>query len=85
MPNPQGDRRDREIWSAAAAGLAVAATGATMIAAHRLWIAALYGAICGDRAGSVAHCWACYAAPMLALAAVAAWRRAARADPVRVR
>lgn len=34
------------------------------------------GVICGVSAAGSNHCWACYAAPMLALAAALAWQAA---------
>lgn len=43
------------------------------------------GVICGVSATANGHCWACYAAPMLALAAALAWRIAKTAPrPIRV-
>ena len=56
-------------YFAAAAALGSAAAGSSAIAAAHLWRVASYGVICGQEAG---HCAACFAAPMLALASLAA-------------
>jgi hypothetical protein len=59
----------------------------TAIALAHVMETAQRGVICGvTGSGGLDHCWACYAAPMLALAAVASWLRAATApSPARVR
>jgi len=55
-------------WVGTAIGLAAAAAAAASVAMRHIWISAQYGPICGMEAG---HCWACHAAPLLALAALA--------------
>ena len=66
----------------AAGFLALSAIAGAVALAHLLETARR-GVICGVSAG---HCWACYAAPMLALAAALAWQVAKAAPrPIRVR
>jgi hypothetical protein len=62
-------RRTPSPYLAAAATLGSAAAGSSAIAAAHLWPVASYGVICGQVAG---HCAACFAAPLLALASLAA-------------
>lgn len=71
-------------WLAAAAAMASAAVGATGVAALHIWTTSQYGVICGAGGGEALHCWACYAAPLLAVAALGAWR-AHRTAPARAR
>lgn len=56
---------------AAAVALGVSAFVTGMIAANHIWLTALRGPICGVQ--DAGHCWACYAAPLLAMAALTAW------------
>lgn len=59
---------------AAVAALAAAAAGTAGVALAHIWTTSQRGVICGlDQAGD-AHCWACYTAPLLALAALSLWR-----------
>ena len=53
------------------AALCAPTTGAAL--AHMLQTAQR-GVICGVSQADGGHCWACYAAPILALAAVISWR-----------
>lgn len=56
----------------AAAGLLGASALVTgTIAGVHMWLTALRGPMCGAADGG--HCWACYAAPLLAMAALSAW------------
>ena len=69
-------RTPANTWRGAAAALAAAATGSIPVAAAHVWATAQRGVICGVEPG---HCWACYAAPLFALGALALWRVAQRA------
>lgn len=72
-------------WRTLAAGFGVLLAPTTWIALAHIIMTAQRGVICGASEG-LGHCWACYAAPMLALAAVACWRMAAATPkPARVR
>ena len=55
-------------WFAASAAFASATAGAAGVALGHIWTTAQRGAICGLEQGTAAHCWACYATPLLALA-----------------
>ena len=69
----------------AAGLLALSAIPGAVALAHVLETARR-GVICGVSATGGDHCWACYAAPMLALAAALAWQVAKMAPrPIRVR
>lgn len=62
-------RRTPAPYFAAATALGSAAAGTSAIAVAHLWRVASYGAICGQKVG---HCAACFAAPLLVLAPLAA-------------
>lgn len=69
----------------AAGLLALSAITGGVALAHMLETARR-GVICGVSAAGSDHCWACYGAPMLALAAALAWRVAKTAPrSIRVR
>ena len=69
-----------------AAGLATLSALAGGVAVDHMLAIAQRGVICGLPDGGMGHCWACYAAPLLALAAAGAWRAAERAPRlIRVR
>lgn len=55
-----------------AAGLASLCAFATGVALAHMLQTAQRGVICGLTDGG--HCWACYAAPILASAAIVSWR-----------
>lgn len=71
-------------WLAAAAALASAAVASTGVAALHIWSTSQYGVICGSGGSETLHCWACYASPLLAIAALGAWR-AHRTAPAKAR
>jgi hypothetical protein len=72
-------------WRRLAIGLLALCAPTSLIALGHIIETAQRGVICGASDG-LAHCWACYAAPMLALAAIACWRVAATMpSPVHVR
>lgn len=66
-----------EAWFAVSAALATAAVAAMAVAIAHVLETAQRGVICGMASSGLEHCWACYATPLLALAAVGAWRAAA--------
>ena len=51
--------------------LSASAVLSGLVALRHIIMTAQRGVICGVESG---HCWACYAAPLLALAALAVWR-----------
>lgn len=57
-----------------AAGFATLCAPTMAIALGHMLQTAQRGVICGMSATDGGHCWACYAAPLLALAALACWR-----------
>lgn len=63
---------------AAVAALAAAAAGFAGVAIAHIWTTAQRGMICGLDKASDSHCWACYAAPLTALAALTLWRATAQ-------
>ncbi len=83
MPKVESRRRQGPPWHGPAVGLAALVPPTTAIALAHMLATAHRGIICGATAGP-GHCWACYAAPMLALAAMAAWALATEQRPVRV-
>lgn len=73
MPRIQSADPMQSALFAAVAALAAAAAGTAGVALAHIWTTSQRGVICGlDQAGD-AHCWACYAAPLLALAALSLW------------
>jgi hypothetical protein len=58
-----------------AVGLAALCAPTTAIALAHMLETAQRGVICGISHAGGGHCWACYAAPILALAAIVSWRR----------
>lgn len=78
MPRIQSADPMMSALFAAVAALAVGAAGTAGVALAHIWTTSQRGVICGlDQAGD-AHCWACYAAPLLALAALSLWRATER-------
>ena len=69
MAQPDPSRPSPLQGVAALLGASALVTGA--IAAAHMWLTALRGPICGVANGD--HCWACYVAPLLAMAALTAW------------
>ena len=57
-----------------AVGLAVLYAPTTATALAHMLETAQRGAICGISQAGGGHCWACYAAPLLALATIISWR-----------
>ena len=70
MAQPASPRPSHLLAAAALLGASALVTGA--IAAVHMWLTALRGPMCGPSDGG--HCWACYAAPLLAMAALTAWQ-----------
>jgi hypothetical protein len=86
MARPQYPLAQSAGWQAAAIGLTTSAAGTAAVAAAHMLETAQRGMICGATSGGLGHCWACYAAPLLALAAITAWRQAnLRMSPARAR
>lgn len=69
MDQPDPSRPSPLPAVAALLGASALVTGA--IAAAHMWLTAQRGPICGVSDGG--HCWACYVAPLLAMAALTAW------------
>jgi hypothetical protein len=78
-------RSPSQAWFAASAALATAAAAAMAVAIAHILETAQRGVICGVVSSGLEHCWACYATPMLALAAIAAWRAARSSAPAPAR
>ncbi|WP_310541137.1 hypothetical protein [Phenylobacterium sp.] len=69
MSQPDPSRPSPLQAAAALLGASALVTGVT--AAAHMWLTAQRGPICGVSDGG--HCWACYVAPLLAMAALTAW------------
>lgn len=65
-------------WCAVTYALTLGAVATTAAAMLHIGESLLRGPICGTP--SDGHCWACYAAPILAALAVAAWRESLRVN-----
>jgi len=73
-------------WRLTAVASASASVASAAVAAAHMLETAQRGAICGAASTGLGHCWACYAAPLLGLAAIAAWRQARlQLSPARAR
>ena len=83
MPKVRSRRMQGGPGLGPAVGLAALVPPTTAIAVGHVLATAHRGVICAAAAGP-GHCWACYAAPMLVLAAIAALAAATEQRPVRV-
>ena len=73
-------------WRALAVSLAALVPPTAAVALARILATAQRGMICGSTTAGAGHCWACYAAPMMAVATLASWRLADTAPrPVHAR
>ncbi|CAN5673943.1 hypothetical protein BH10PSE5_BH10PSE5_07360 [soil metagenome] len=82
MAQPASTRPSPLMLAAALLGASALVTGA--IAAGHMWLTDLRGPMCGPSDGG--HCWACYVAPLLAMAALTAWQaHRGRLTPVQAR
>jgi hypothetical protein len=61
-------------WRGLAVGLAALCASTIATALAHMLETAQRGVICGISHAGGGHCWACYAAPILALATIASWR-----------
>ncbi len=69
MRSPRPAPAPAEAFRRSAIGFAALSAPVALIAGRHMALTATYGPICG----LPGHCWACYAAPALALAALMCW------------
>ncbi len=72
MPQPRPTQNGAATAAWIAAALTAFASYTLGVAAFHIWTTGRQGVICGLH-GQAAHCWGCYAAPVLMAAAALAW------------